>query len=60
MLEDDVSKRISVFKALDFINENRENINVGGCVRMFDDEDNPTKPKVSYRSKYDFERGLLK
>lgn len=35
MLCDDPNKRISVKSALEFINENRENINIGGSLRMF-------------------------
>lgn len=35
MLGDDPSKRISAQEALKFINDNRDNINIGGSLRMF-------------------------
>lgn len=35
MLGEDPSKRISTQEALKFINDNRDNINIGGSLRMF-------------------------
>lgn len=60
MLCDDLSKRISVKSALEFINENRDHINIGGSLRMFEDDQNHIKPKISYRTSFDFESNVLK
>lgn len=60
MLEDDPNKRISPEDALKFICDNRDHINVGGSLRMFEDEQNHIKPKISYRTSFDFESNILK
>lgn len=60
MMEDDPSNRISVQEAQKYINQNRENITMGGSVKMFDDEESGSKPKLSYRSTFDFSNNFIK
>lgn len=60
MLNDDPSKRITPTAALQFINQNREEISFGGSLKMFQDEENQIKPKLSYRTSFDFESNGIK
>lgn len=60
MLTDDPNKRISPGEALRFIDLNRDQINIGASIRMFEDDQNHIKPKVSYRTSFDFESNILK